>query len=252
VLCLDCVLTLSPPSNPQNPTGAIIGRKQLEGLVDFAQENDIYILSDEVYRPLFHSIGPGHEDFPPSILNLGYSKTIATGSLSKAYSLAGIRVGWIASRTPELIEDCAASRQYTNISVSQLDDAMATYALDPNCVHNLLGRNLQLAKTNLEILSDFLGQFRWSCDWTNPLAGTIAFVRFMKEGQPVDDVDFCEMLQQKEGVMIVPGSRCFGNGEDFKGYVRIGFVQETDTLKEGLERLKKFMKSGFREVKLAE
>jgi aspartate/methionine/tyrosine aminotransferase len=238
-------------NNPQNPTGAILPRKQLEDLVDFAKEKDLYVLSDEVYRPLFHSISPADEKFPPSILNLGYDKVIATGSLSKAYSLAGIRVGWIASRTADVIEKCAMSRQYTNISVSQLDDSIATYALDSNVVHNLLGRNISLAKTNLALLADCIDQFRWSCEWTKPIAGTIAFVKFMREGKPVDDVEFCKRLQEKEGVMFVPGCKCFGGGEDFKGYVRIGFVQETEVLRKGLEGLRAFMRDGFSEVPYA-
>lgn len=165
--------------------------------------------------------------------------------------MAGIRVGWIASRSKDVIEKCALSRQYTNISVSQLDDSIASFALHPNCIHNLLQRNIQLAKTNLSLLSDFVDQFRWSCDWTKPVAGTVAFVKFMKEGKPIDDVEFCEKLQQKEGVMFVPGSRCFGGGEDFKGFVRIGFVQETETLKAGLDRLRAFMRDGFSEMPLA-
>jgi aspartate/methionine/tyrosine aminotransferase len=85
-------------NNPNNPTGATTPKSVLKDLVEFAREKDIIILSDEVYRPLFHGIGPMDAEFPPSILSLGYSKTISTGSMSKAYSLAGIRCGWIASR----------------------------------------------------------------------------------------------------------------------------------------------------------
>lgn len=151
-------------NNPQNPTGAIIPKDTLDALVEIAKEHDLLIHSDEVYRPLFHSISPSAPDFPPSILSLPYEKTIATGSLSKAYSLAGIRVGWIASRSPEIIEACAQARDYNTISVSQLDDQVAAYALSPQCIHGLLGRNIQLAKRNLGILEQFVESHRWACD----------------------------------------------------------------------------------------
>lgn len=80
-------------NNPNNPTGAVIPKSVLQALVDFAKEKDIIVLSDEVYRPLFHGISPVDKEFPPSLISMGYSKTIITGSMSKAYSLAGIRIG---------------------------------------------------------------------------------------------------------------------------------------------------------------
>ncbi|MCJ1455288.1 hypothetical protein MMC28_005642 [Mycoblastus sanguinarius] len=237
-------------NNPHNPTGAIIPKSTLHGLIEIAEEQNLIIISDEVYRPLFHSISPGSPDFPPSILSLPYTKTIATGSLSKAYSLAGIRTGWIASRSPEIIEACAQARDYTTISVSQLDDQIASFALGPNCIHSLLSRNLQLAKRNLEILEKFVDGHRWACEWVRPVAGTTAFIKFSNLGSEVDDVVLCEQLMEETGVMLCPGSRCFG--KEFKGFVRFGFCCETEVLQTGLEKLKAFMKKGYRKVPLAE
>jgi len=239
-------------NNPHNPTGAIIPKATLDALVELAEEHDLIIHSDEVYRPLFHSVSPGAPEFPPSILSLPYAKAIATGSLSKAYSLAGIRVGWIASRSPEIIEACAQARDYTTISVSQLDDQIAAYALSPNCIHALLGRNIQLAKRNLEILERFVERHRWACDWVKPVAGTTAFIKFSKMGSEIDDVAFCEALMEESGVMLVPGSRCFGGGNNFNGFVRFGFCCETNVLEEGLEKLGEFMKVAYKRLPLAE
>ncbi|KAJ6028395.1 hypothetical protein N7540_003971 [Penicillium herquei] len=232
-------------NNPQNPTGAIVPRDTLEDLVDIARASSITIMADEVYRPLFHNISPMDSQFPPSLISLGYENTIVTGSTSKAYSLAGIRVGWIASRNRSIIEACASSRDYTTISVGQIDDAIASYALAPQCIHNLLARNIELGRTNLAILEKFIESHRWACDWVKPRAGTTAFVRFNKMGKPVDDVVLCEKLQEQRGVMFVPGSRCFGGGEDFQGYVRIGYACETEVLEKGLEALREFMDEDF-------
>ena len=238
-------------SNPNNPTGVIIPKSQLAEIVKIAKENDLILVSDEAYRPLFHSIGPMDPEFPPSILSMGYPKAIATGTLSKAYALAGVRVGWIASRWHEGIESCAHARHYTTISVSQIDDQIANYALSPDRIHNLLGRNIKLAKTNLEILERFVEQHRWACEWTKPVSGTTAFVKFSNAGREVDDAAFCKLLHDHAGVLFVPGSKCFGEGKDFKGYVRIGFVCETIVLTAGLKELKVFMKEKFGDVPLA-
>ncbi|KAK5090661.1 hypothetical protein LTR05_000836 [Lithohypha guttulata] len=235
-------------NNPNNPTGAIVPKPQLEEIMELAAEKRITILCDEVYRPIFHSIQPSSDDFPPSAINMGYGNVIVTGSFSKAYSLAGLRTGWIACKNQEIIEKIAEIRHYTTISVSMLDQAVAAEAVNDRCVHALLGRNIQLAKKNLETLSDFIDEHNWACSWVKPLAGTTCMVRFHKMGKPIDDVVFCETLQKKTGVMFVPGSRCFGHGTDFKGHVRIGFVCEHDVLKAGLDALRTFMEEDFADL----
>lgn len=222
----------------------------LEGIVALAQEHNITILSDEVYRPLFHGIGPMDSDFPPSIINMGYENTIVTGSLSKAYSLAGIRCGWIASRSKAIIEKCAEARDYTTISVGVLDQQVAAFALSPDAVHSLLGRNIALARTNLEMLERFIIKHDEYCSYVKPVAGTTAFVKFERDGKPIDAAEFCKQLQEKTGVMFLPGDKCFG--EEFKGYVRIGFVNKTEVLKEGLEEVRKFMRKNFDDIPLLE
>jgi aspartate/methionine/tyrosine aminotransferase len=226
-------------NNPNNPTGATIPKSVLQGLVEFARERDIIVLSDEVYRPLFHGISPGDQEFPPSLISMGYGKTIVTGSMSKAYSLAGIRLGWIASRDKSIIEAAAAARDYTTISVSQVDDQVASYALSASVIHALLGRNIQLAKTNLALLEAFVTAHSSACSWVKPTGGTTAFIRFEKNGQAVDDVQFCVDVIEKTKVMFIPGSRCFG--KEFKGFIRIGYVCETSVLQEALRKLADFL-----------
>ncbi|KZM19768.1 uncharacterized protein EKO05_0003982 [Ascochyta rabiei] len=237
-------------NNPNNPTGAILARSFLEQLVAIAREHDITILADEVYRPIFHSISPIDNEFPPSLLSMDYKNVIVTGSLSKAYSLAGIRVGWIASRNSDIIEKIASARHYTTISVSGLDEQVAAYALSPATVHGLLARNIQLAKTNLALLERFMIKNEDECEWVKPVAGTTAFIKIHREGKPVDSVDFCKKLLDKTGVLFVPGSHSFG--EEFKGYVRVGFVNETDIVQKGLEETSKFIRKSLDDVDLAE
>ena len=217
----------------------------MQEFVDIARQHDIIIHCDEVYRPLFHSL---QAEMPHSILDFGYDKTIATGSMSKAFSLAGIRLGWIASKNPEIIESCASVRDYTLISVGRFDDSVAAYALSSPCVDNLLQRNLHLAKQNLDDLEAFVREFDCAVTWVRPQAGTTAFLKFVKDGRPVNDVLFCQQLFDAYGVMLVPGSQCFGEGQDYMGFVRVGYVPERQAMVDGLEALKRFMKNGFESV----
>ncbi|THW33448.1 putative aminotransferase [Aureobasidium pullulans] len=230
-------------NNPQNPTGAVLSRETLQGIVDFARKHRITIHSDEVYRPLFHSTGSQN---PPSILSFGYEKCYATGSMSKAFSLAGIRLGWIVSADTSIIDACASTRDYTTISVSQVDDQIATFALSLPTRENLMQRNIQLARENLALVNAFVGKFSWACQWTRPKAGTTAFIKFFsRNGRPIRDVEFCERLIAKTGAMLVPGSRCFGGDIDFRGYVRLGYVQESQIIVDGLKVLEDFMRSEY-------
>ena len=243
-------MILTTQSNPQNPTGAVLPKSLLTKIIDLAESKGIIILSDEVYRPIFHGISPMDSNFPPSILSLGYANTIATGSMSKAYSLAGLRVGWVASRSKGIVEKLTAARHYTTLSVSQLDQAVASFALSADTIHSLLSRNIQLAKTNLELLDRFILKHDEYCSWTRPVAGTTAFVKFERDGKPIDAEIFCKTLQEKTGVMFLPGN--FGFGDEFKGYVRVGYVNKTEIIKEGLEELRKFMRKEYDDLPSAQ
>ncbi|TRX95001.1 hypothetical protein FHL15_004086 [Xylaria flabelliformis] len=223
-------------NNPNNPTGATTPRAVLAKVIEIARKHDIIVFSDEVYRPLYH--GLPESDIPPSALSLGYQKVVATSSMSKAWALAGIRLGWIASRDKGIIEQLAMARDYTTISVSQLDDQVARYALSAEVRPALLRRNIELARTNLALLEKFVQDHADVCSWVKPTAGTTAFIRFsQKNGKPIDDEAFCKDVLDKSKVMFLPGTRCFGHGHDFNGFVRIGYVNGTDVVQKALENL---------------
>ncbi|KAF4336211.1 aspartate aminotransferase [Fusarium beomiforme] len=232
-------------NNPNNPTGVPIHNSVLEQIAQIAKEKGIILFSDEVYRPLFHGGASGQIEIPWPATTLGYDKTITTGSMSKGYALAGIRVGWIASNDKSIISTIMAARDYTTISVSQIDDQVARYALSPAVLPSLVDRNLTLARTNAKLVKEFIERYSTICSWVEPTAGTVAFVRFRKNAQPVNDVDFCLDLLRQNNVLFVAGSKCFGNDEDFKGYIRMGYVCEIHVLVEGLKRLGAYIESNL-------
>lgn len=232
-------------NNPNNPTGAPISTDIVQRIARVAEEKGIILFSDEVYRPLFHGGALGEIEVSLPATTLGYQKTVVTGSMSKGYALAGIRVGWIASRDKSIISAIMSARDYTTISVSQIDDQIASYALSPAVRPSLVERNMALARINAKLVKEFVERHKSVCSWVEPRAGTTAFIRFTKNGEPVDDVEFCLDLLDKTKILFCAGSRCFGGDEDFKGYVRMGYVCETDVLVEGLKRLGDYIDSNL-------
>lgn len=224
----------------------MLSRSLLQKIVDIAQSRNIIIHCDEVYRPLFHGLSDA--EYPPSILSFGYDNVLATSSLSKAFSLAGIRVGWIASRNPNIIERCSTVRDYTTISVSHPDQCVAAYALGLATRPHLIARNLRLARTNADMLDAFVKNHSRHLTWSRPLAGTTALIKVSRQGKLVQAEEFCRILQETTGVMLLPADRGFG--QQFEGFVRIGYVNDTDMMETGLRKWGRFLDTGFSDVPL--
>jgi aspartate/methionine/tyrosine aminotransferase len=213
-------------NNPNNPTGALIPESMMEEIVEIARANDAWLFCDEVYRGMFHE---DNIQQMPSFIDL-YDKGIVTGSMSKVFSLAGIRLGWVAG--PEsLISDLMSHRDYNTISCSMIDEAVALIALQNR--NKLWQRNRRLVERNLKILDDWIAN-EPRADYVRPEAGTTAFIKIESE-LPMSA--FCEKLMAETGTLVVPGS-CF----EREDYVRIGYANEEATLIAGLEQLSLFLK----------
>ena len=128
---------------PNNPTGAVINEQQLKTILQWAEEYDFYVLCDEVYHELIFENGI----VPPYARSLS-NRAISVGSMSKAYGLSGLRLGWIAG--PEsIIEQCWKYKDYTSISNSPISDYLAQFALDnfkqiSERNHSIIVKNLSL------------------------------------------------------------------------------------------------------------
>ncbi len=212
-------------NNPHNPTGSLIEVGLLREICAIAEENDAYLLCDEAYRGLYIK----QDDVVPSTVDIS-DRAIVTGSFSKVFSLAGLRLGWMATRDMELIEKVKVHRDYTTISNSIIDDALATLAVKN--MPKILERNLQILRTNHRILSNWI-ENEPLINWVPSKAGSIAFLHYDLE---MPSEELCIRLIGEKGTLLVPGS-CFG----FEGYLRIGYGCKTETLMEGLSRLKDFL-----------
>lgn len=213
-------------NSPNNPTGALISCQDLDKIIEIARKGDIYILCDEVYRPLFHSLS--QEEIPLSIADL-YEKGISTGSMSKAFSMPGLRLGWIASKAQSFIEDCLLKRAYNTISVTPISDIIATFALAHK--DEILKRNYDLCIENLKIVKAVVAKSNGKLSLVAPRAGTTCFLKIV--GVP-DTNQLCLDLVRDYKTLFLPGE-VFG----YPGYVRLGFGNSTIDVTLGMENLLK-------------
>jgi aspartate/methionine/tyrosine aminotransferase len=213
-------------TNPNNPTGALIDRPILEEIASIARASNAWILCDEVYRGTAQD-GNGMSS---SIADI-YEKGISTASMSKAFSLAGLRLGWIAA-PKELHEAIMIQRDYDTISVGMINDHLSAMALENK--EAILERSHTITRGNLKILDDWVHSEK-RVDWVKPRAGTTAM---LKIELPMSAREFCLKLIQDKGVLLMPG-----DAFDMEGYVRIGFANNTEVLKTGLAKISELLEA---------
>jgi aspartate/methionine/tyrosine aminotransferase len=195
-------------NSPQNPTGALFTRKEFLEIVEIARENECYLFSDEMYRMMEYS----EEDRLPIGSDL-YKKCISLCGLSKSFGLGGLRIGWLSVRKKEILEQIVKLKDYTTLSNSSLSEFVGLIALKKR--DTLLKRNLELVKSNLNLLEDFFARHVNLFTWIRPHAGPVAFVKTKFSF----DESFCNELVTKKGVLTTPGFT-FGYRDNF---FRIGF-----------------------------
>ncbi len=207
-------------NNPNNPTGALMSRAMLEEIADIAREADAYILCDEVYRGTDQEGG----GMTASIADI-YEKGISTASMSKAFALAGLRLGWIAG-PQEVLEAVAIHRDYDTISVGMIDDHFAALALEH--ADKVLARSQQITRGNLAVLESWVDS-QPLITWVKPKSGTTALLKY---DLPMSSRELCVDLLKETGVMFTPGSAL-----NMEGYLRIGYANTPEILEEGLKRV---------------
>ncbi len=210
---------------PHNPTGMLPDRATYDGLVTIAAEAGAHLLLDEVYRGLEFDEAdrlPTGADALPTGISLGV--------MSKAYAMAGLRIGWLASNDRDLLARVAAFKDYTTICSSGPSEILAIIALRAR--ERVLARSRGIIATNLERLDAFFEAWPDRFAWVRPRAGSIGFPRLTVPGVRIDD--WAAELVAAEGVLLLPGSQFGYPGNHF----RLGFGR-TD-LPEGLDRLEAY------------
>lgn len=214
---------------PHNPTGATLNRSDFEELMKVAGENGITVFSDEMYRFLEYD----DADRLPSASDI-YDNAVSLFGLSKTFSLAGLRIGWLTTKNRKLLESFAAFKDYTTICSSAPSEILALMAIRSS--EAIRDKNLSRIRSNLALLNDFFRKHSDLFEWIRPKAGPIAFPA-LRGGADVSE--FCDDLIRRKGVMLLPGSVYDYEGSNF----RVGFGREG--IAEALAKLEEYIGEGL-------
>jgi aspartate/methionine/tyrosine aminotransferase len=195
-------------NSPHNPSGAIVEEETVRALDAFASERGIALVVDEVYHPIYHGARRRSAG--------EYSRATVLGDFSKAFSLPGLRVGWLLERDPVRRAELANARGYWTVSNNTLGELLAEAATHHR--EAVWARTQAVSAKNLALLDAWCAAHEAQVEWLRPRGAMTAFPRFRdaRDARP-----FCVSAAER-GVLVVPGD-CFGMPAHF----RIGFGDET-------------------------
>ena len=211
-------------NSPHHPTGATISDGGVEALHAFAAERGIQLVCDEVYHPIYHG--------PPAQSAARLPHATVIGDLSKAFSLPGLRTGWMVEPDAERRRQYWTGRAYFTISNSTTGEILSEIAIRNR--EAVLGRTQVTSTGNLELLERFMAEHHDILGWIRPRGGMTAFP-WLLSGENARS--FCEGAAD-HGVLLAPGD-CF----DAPSHFRLGFAAAGDRFAIALDRFGAFVKS---------
>ncbi len=209
--------------NPNNPTGYILTEAEMDSIVAAAERVGAWLLADEVYSGAERLT----DTQTPSFWGR-YDRVLATNSLSKAYGLPGLRIGWVVGPA-DTVDDIWARHEYTTISATMLANKLAAIALSPEVRPRLVQRARDYIRRGFPILDGWLESHEGTFTLVPPQAAAIVFARYHLD---VNSTELVERLMHEKRVLIVPGDH-FG----LDHYLRISFGLPPDYLEAGLDRI---------------
>jgi len=213
-------------NTPHNPTGYLMSKPDFEAVNKFAQENDLLLFSDEVYRESEYDPSTRL----PAACDMG-EHGVSLGVTSKTYGLAGLRIGWIATKNKKVYDAMASLKDYTTICNSAPSEFLAEVALRNR--HKLVERNLGIIKNNLEIMDEFFIHHSSLFTWIRPQAGSMAFPKLLRG----DIEEFCDKVVRNAGVLLLPGTMYDDTGNHFRlGLGRKNLPQAVEKLEEYISK----------------
>ena len=216
--------------NPNNPTGYVLTGEEMREIVAIADEFGAWIYADEVYRGAELD---GVET--PSFLG-DYPKTMVCGSLSKAYALPGLRLGWLAGPA-ETVGDAWAYRDYTSITAGILSHKIGEIALSPAVRPRILERNRSMLRENLQVMQTWVDGYGDLMRFVPPRAGGMSFMHYDLD---INSTELADWLRREQRVFTRAGD-CYGMDH----YFRLGIGAEKEHLAQGLKRIQQSLKVRF-------
>jgi len=213
--------------NPNNPTGYILTPEEMDAVIKAADSVGAWILADEVYSGAERVT----DRETPSFYGR-YDKVMAVGSMSKAYGLPGLRLGWAVGPTHS-IDKIWRRHEYTTLSTSIFSNNLAALALSPAVRPRIIQRTRDYIRRGFPLLQEWLDQQGDTFSLVEPQAAAIAFLRYHMH---VNSTELAQKLIQQKSVLIVPGDH-FGMDR----FIRISFGLPRDYLAGGLERIQQLL-----------
>ena len=211
-------------NSPHNPTGATIADEEMEALHDFAAARGIQLVADEVYHPIYHAKAT------KSAARLPHATVIS--DLSKAFSIAGVRTGWMIEHDARRRQQYWTARAYFSICNTTAGEILSEIAIRKRDV--VLGKAQETASRNLQLLERFMADHRDILGWIPPQGGMTAFP-WLASGE--NDRPFCQAATEY-GILLAPGD-CF----DTPSHFRLGFAAVGENFCKALDRFGAFVKS---------
>jgi aspartate/methionine/tyrosine aminotransferase len=209
--------------NPDNPTGHVLSQEDMDAIVTVAERVGAWLLADEVYSGAERLT----DEQTPSFWGR-YDRVLAMNSLSKAYGLPGLRIGWVVGPA-DAVDEIWSRHEYVTISAPMLSNKLAAIALSPEVRPRLLQRTRDYIRRGYPILDAWLESHEGVFTAVPPEAAAIAYVRYHLD---VGSTELVERLLREKSVYIVPGDH-FG----MDSYLRISFGLPEDYLRQGLDRV---------------
>jgi aspartate/methionine/tyrosine aminotransferase len=215
-------------NTPNNPTGKVFSREELERIARLCQKWDVLAITDEIYE---HILYDGAEHTSMITIDGMRDRTLVVNSLSKSYSVTGWRVGWVIA-APHLTDSIRKMHDFLTVgAAAPLQDAGAVALRLPDSYYAGLARDYTVRRDRLIGILNNVG-----FDVSVP-RGAYYVMCDISNWSYASDVDFCRHLIEDVGVAAVPGSSFFKNPESGRDLIRFTFCKKEETLVLAQERL---------------
>ncbi|HEX3153987.1 MAG TPA: aminotransferase class I/II-fold pyridoxal phosphate-dependent enzyme [Candidatus Angelobacter sp.] len=208
--------------NPNNPTGSILSQEEMRRIVNICQKTGAWLHADEVYRGTELAI-----DETPSFWGM-YERVICINSMSKAYGLAGLRIGW-AVASPEMVEKLWRRHEYAVIAASGPSMKLGEIALQPAKRKMLLDRQKKLSREGHAVLEQWVREQEDRFSVSKAVATSIAFVCYNFD---MPSAELADHIRTKASVLVAPGGYL-----GTESHLRITVGYEPEKVRTALERI---------------
>ncbi|SQC07329.1 aspartate aminotransferase [Clostridium perfringens] len=221
-------------NSPNNPTGTVYSKKDLEVIAKFAKENDLIIISDEIYEKLIYgkeehiSIASSSED--------AFKRTVVINGFSKAYAMTGWRIGYAACYNEELIKVMNNVQSHMTSNTNSIAQFAALEALngDQETIKNMVKEFSLRRELMIELISEIE-----DLTFIEPKGAFYVMIdvsKVLKKANIKGSMEFANLLLKEENVVVIPG---IAFGED--NFIRLSYATSKEEIIKGLKRIKEFV-----------